>query len=360
MGRRRFPVFVQAQNGAKLKSWQRVIETMRGKRTAEVTEGTGEPKVSAPDLEAPQRAWAPRSRKSIREEEALQKECARCEALKRRAEGNLAALTEEKARALRLIKDGENWAEALLSKTLTNIGDEQRKLASFEEIAAKAQSNLDGFRADVVARAAGRASTQDNLVALAAARLEVDYALEKLLREALEMLKVREQTTRLMREQAAAIELTCSFEAGVPASLHEALSLEIVSVSKAWNARFLGEEENLKPYVVVDPTFEPEETLARKAIYHFGETVFLLEDEAREFLRDDRPQPGGHGWECLPPTLMTVEAFAAAQAESKLPGSMLSYFLREKHNELEQKRRAGYIEERRGTPVPGAHLHFAG
>ena len=332
---------------------------MTGKRTAEVTEGTREPKVSAPDVEMPQRTWAPRSRKSIREEQALEKECARCEALKRRAEDNLADFAKEKERALGLIRDGENWADALLRQTLRNSEDEERKLAAFKEIATKAESDLARFRADVAARARDRARIQDKLAALAAARLEADRELEKLLREALEMLKVREQTTELMREQGTAVELTCSFET-VPASLHEALSLEIVEASKAWNAEFLGAGENLKPYVVCGESFEPKETLARKAVYHFGETVFLLEDEAREFLRNDRLQPGGRGWECLPPTLMTAEAFAAAQTESKLPGPMLTYFLRQKHDELEQKRRAAYIEERRGTPVPGAHLHFAG
>ena len=170
------------------------------------------------------------------------------------------------------------------------------------------------------------------------------------------MLQVREKTIAIMRRQAAAIDLKCSFEAGVPALLDEALSLEIVSASKQWNARFLGEKENLKPYVVCDENFEPEETLARKAIYHFGETVYLLEEEAAQLLRNDRSRAGGFGWECLPPTLMTAEAFAAAQAESGRKGPLLKYVLQQKHSELEQKRRAGYLEQRRGTPVPNAHL----
>jgi hypothetical protein len=311
------------------------------------------PQGGAGDAAAPQRTWAPRSRKSIREEEALQKECARCKALAGRAEDNLSGFAKEKARALGLLKDGESWADALLRQTLRNIQDEEGRLAAVKEIAAKAQADLQNFRASLEAYAPERSRIQNTLSDLAAARLEVDCALEKLLREALATLKLREETTDLMRQQGAAIELTCSFEAGVPASLHEALSLEIVAASKVWNARFLGKEDNLKPYVVVDPTFEPEETLARKAIYHFGETVFLLEDEAREFLRNDRPQPGGRGWECLPPTLMTAEAFAAAKAEAGPNGSMMKYVLQQKHGELEQKRRQGYLEERRGMPVPG-------
>ena len=360
---------------------------MRGKRSAEVTEQTGE--ASTPDLEAPQdcaagapalqaaevteetaetkgltvgsgaaqRAWAARSRKDIRREEALQKELERSNALKRRAEDTLAGLAEDKKRALKLVAGGEGWADALLRETLRKIEDEQLKLKAFEEVAAKAQSNFDGFRAGMAAYAPERLRIQNALSDLASARLEIDWELERLLREALVMLQVREETIALMRREAASIDLTCNFEAGVPASLHEALSLEIVSASKAWNAQFLGEEKNLKPYVVCDTSFEPQQTLARKAIYHFGETVYLLEEEAAEFLRNDRPQAGGFGWECLPPTLMTAEAFAAAQAESSWrTGPMLKYFLGQKHSELEQKRRAGYLEERRGSLVPNQHL----
>jgi hypothetical protein len=343
---------------------------MRGKQSTEVQAETGEAAAATAEPEAPQgcagteaapqHIWASRSSKSIRQEEALQKELARCNALKRRAEGTLSGLTEDKARALRLIKEGESWADAFLSKTLGNIENEQRKLATFEEIAAKAQSNLDNFRAGVAAYAPERARVQNNLATFAACRLEIDYELEKLLRQALRMLQVREETIACMRKEAAAIELESSFEAGVPASLHEALSLEIVCASKAWNAEFCGENENLRPYVVCDENFEPKETLARKALYHFGETIFLLEDEAREFLRDDRSKAGGFEWETLPASLMTPEAFAAARAECKLPGGLLSYFLRQKHDELQQKRREACLLERRGTPVPGIGLHFAG
>lgn len=360
---------------------------MRDKGTAEVTEETGH--TSTPDLGAPQdctagapvlqpseatketaetkgvtlepevprRAWAPRSRKDIATEQALEKELQRCDALKRRSEDTLARLNEEKAQALRMLKNGEGWADALLRDTLRKIDDEERKLAVFKEAAEKAQSDLDGFRTWLEDSAPQRLQTQDSLAALAGARLEIDHELERLLREALAMLQVRQETIEFMRQQARSIALVCSFEAGVPASLHAALSLEIVSASRAWNARFLGEKENLKPYVVCDKNFEPtEETLARKAIYHFGETVYLLEEEAAELLRNDRPQPNGPDWACLPPTLMTAEAFAAAQAESGRTGPILKYFLQQKHSELEQKRREAYLLERRGTPVPGVHL----
>jgi len=53
---------------------------------------------------------------------------------------------------------------------------------------------------------------------------------------------------------------------------------------------------------------------------------------------------------------MTVEAFAAVQAESGRKGPLLKYALQQKYSELEQKRRETYLLERRGSLVPNQHL----
>lgn len=317
---------------------------------------TGETGKVTAEPEAPQRTFTARSRKSIQTEQRLEKELARRNGLKRLVEDAIDTLGRDKKRLLKLVMDGEAWADKALSDTLGKIDAEKRKLTLFTEEASEAQANLDNFRAGIEAYAPERARRQGYLADLAGARLKVDCELEGLLRKALTMLEVREQVVSLMREQAAAIDLTCSFEAGVPASLHAALSLGIMSGSVAWNARFLGEEKHLTPYIVSAESFEPEETLTRKAVYSFGETVYLLEEEAAEFLRSDRPRPGGRDWECLPPTLMTAEAFAAAQAESGRTGPILRYVLQQRHGELEQKRREAYLLARRGTPTPGQHL----
>lgn len=321
----------------------------------------GAPQGSIPGALAPAPAWqgtfTARSRKSIQEEQWLEKELARRNALKRRAEDTLAGLAREKEQFLKLVTDGESWADRALSDTLGKIEAEQRKLTVFTEEASKAQADLDNFRAGIEAYAGERARIQGNLAELAGARLELDCELERMLREELAILKLREDVVKLMERQAAAIDLSGDFSAGVPASLHEALSLEIVSASKAWNARFRGEEAHLKAYVVSGASFEPEaETLYRKAVYNFGETVFLLEEEAAPLLRNDRPTPGGPEWSCLPPSLMTAEDFAAAKAEAGPLGSLMVYYFSQRHGELEQKRRQAYLLERRGTLTPNQHL----
>ena len=118
----------------------------------------------------------------------------------------------------------------------------------------------------------------------------------------------------------------------------------------------MGEGEGLKAYVVSGESFEPEETLTRKAIYHFAEVIWLLEEESAEFLRNDRPQPNGRGFETLPPTLMTVEAFEAAAAEAGTSSPMLRYHLQKKHSDLEQKRFEAHKLKMRGSLTPGQHL----
>jgi hypothetical protein len=305
---------------------------------------------------APQRTFTARSRKSIQKEQALEKRLAQGNALKRRVEDTLASLAEDKKRFLKLITSGESWADKALSDVLGKVDIEERKLTFLTEEVSKAQTDLDNFRADIDAYAPERARRQGNLAVLAAARLELDHEFQGILRKALAMLEVREQAVKLMRKEAEAIDLSGSFEAGVPPSLHEALTLEIVSASNAWNARMLGQEQNLKPYVVCGDSFEPEETLTRKAIYHFGEVVWLLEEEATEFLRNDRPNPDGREWERLAPSLMTAEMFAAAEAESGRTGPILKYVLQQKHSQVEQKRFEAYKLQRRGTLTPGQHL----
>jgi hypothetical protein len=160
---------------------------------------------------APQPIWASRSRKSIRAEEALQKELERCNSLRSRAEDAIRGLTEEKERALKLLKGGEAWSDAFLTDTLSKIEQENLKLEAFKEIAEKASSSLEHFRAGMAAYAPERSRIQNGLADLAGARLEIDHELERLLGEARAMLQVREETIAFMRRQAAAIDLKCSF-----------------------------------------------------------------------------------------------------------------------------------------------------
>lgn len=310
--------------------------------------------VESKEAESPlPRKWPARSRKSIRREEELQKEVARCRALRSRVVNSLAQLDEEKARNLALIKQGESWAESPLSKALQNAENENRKLALFTAELEKAQSSLDKFRAHVEADAPRRARVQGEIADLAGARLELDSLIDEALVKLRELLTQRTSLTDMMRERAQSIELECDLEGGVPPSLYDAAALQIMPASAEWNAIFLGNSEKLKAYVVVIDDFTPGETLARQPIYKFGETVYMSEAEARPLLSLVRRDPTeGRGWGCLPPTLMELEAFEAEKVES---GGFIKYHLRQKHEQRQEARRKAYVAQQNGVPFVEQH-----
>jgi hypothetical protein len=220
----------------------------------------------------------------------------------------------------------------------------------------KAQKHLDDFRAAKAEAAPERLRIQGNLAEMASALVGIDAENQLLLEKLYKALQARQELTAAMQRQASAIALPYDFEAGIPGSFIQSLSFDMVAASKAWKARFLCECENLTAYIVVAEEFEAPESLGQSAVAFFGQTVFLSEGEAREFLRDDRPVPGvggAFGWQCLPPTLVTLDAFTAAAAAAKAVGFHVRYYLKGEFEKLEQKRREAFIAERRGTPVPG-------
>lgn len=309
----------------------------------------------APASSAEPSRWTPRSRKSIRHEQALQKEVERFSALKHRTERTLAELEEKKKHAMALVHAGEVWADSLLGDTLTQIERENRKLAAFTDEVTKAQSFLNAFRTQMAEFAPERARIQDMLAELAALRLMADYEIAQRVASLKEILDCRKEIVSSMKAKAQYVDLDYNFDAGISASLYDALSLEIVASSEEWNAIFTGDSEKLRPYVVIVDEFQPEETLARKGIYRFGEIVHLSEAEARPLLSLIRPDPAdGRGWGCLPPTLMTVEEFEAEKTQAaRMP---IRIHLQKKHEDRERLRFEAYREKFRGSKIPEAFM----
>jgi len=301
---------------------------------------------------APERPrWAERSRSSVEMEARLEKDLQRRQSMRRSAEQTLTMLNEEKQRLLGFNMAGEAWAGDGLTRLITNIGIAETKLSLFKEEEKKSQENLDAFRADVAARAPWRAQMQDNIAELVGALVRMDRENQPLVDQVYKKLKARQEVCALIRSSAAKIELSYDFEAGIPASFIESLHFDMAAASQAWKALFLGESDALKAYVVCDDSLEPQPTLARKAVYSFGETVLLSEDEARELVRDDRPIPGRPRWDCLPPSLMMAEDFAVVRAEYRGPNALMKHYVRQRHAELTEKRRREFVPTFSGTAV---------
>jgi hypothetical protein len=339
--------------------WSKLMNRSQTEEAAEISAemDQADTQQEIPPAAPVQRAWAPQSRNSLRTERTLLKDLERRKALKRRAEAALERLGEDKQRLLGQLEDGETWTERPLSVLLEHIADEERKLKVFTEESEKAQGALDEFRAALAAHAPERAQIQENIAYIAGELVVIDAENQLLLDKLQKNVKAREDLASLIREEAYSIELKC--QPSFPTSFLEALAFDMASASQAWKGRFLGEAGSLPGYVVIDKEFEAPETLAQSAVCKFGDVVYLPEADALEFLRNDRPvpkTPAGGGWQSLPPTLATVEAFEAAKAEAKRLGWGVPYYLQRKHEELEQKRREGWLAERRGTLTPGTRV----
>lgn len=119
-----------------------------------------------------------------------------------------------------------------------------------------------------------------------------------------------------MQEPIAALQLTVSDD-GLDKKrfekLLDSLPDELLSQSERWCGWFLGEQKDASPYVVRVDNLLVAETLFHNGLYHFSDTIFLTEEDARDLLCDDyyagTPQAP---WHCQSPKVMTVEAYEAA------------------------------------------------
>jgi hypothetical protein len=96
------------------------------------------------------------------------------------------------------------------------------------------------------------------------------------------------------------------------------LPAEVYSASERWADWCLGREKDAKTYVVTDDFLAIPETLASAGVYRFGDRVELSADQARDLLREDRPnRSADFPWRCLTPSIIPVEEFEAIAAEAK-------------------------------------------
>lgn len=282
--------------------------------------------------------WSPRSSSSLATERGLQEELQRCQDLRRNQAVALADLEKEQRRAVGLVKSGVGFGGEVLSEALRKIEDARRKLAVFTDLVSQAEAALDEFRRVTVEEAPERLRQQNELANEVEATLELDEVIERARQGMCALLEARATRKARMEALADSIELRCNLGGGVSDSLLATLSEPILPASKAWAADLLGRDEGLKPYIVVDKQLALPETLARSAPLFFGQTVHLSDEEARELLREDRAKPESerrYPWEIIPPSIMTPEAFAQAEAEA--PDKRLVFVLLQQRHEARQR-----------------------
>jgi len=171
---------------------------------------------------------------------------------------------------------------------------------------------------------ATRQHHQEQFAGILNKRLAKDRQTDQLLKELREALRERNGLTAAMAEPAAALELslpddgldTRRFE-----KLLDSLPEETLSQSEKWCGHFLGKQKSAQPFVVRVENLLVGETLFDNGLYHFGETILLTEEEARDLLCADY-FAGTHEapWRCQRPRVMTVEDYEAAAKTAREKG----------------------------------------
>lgn len=270
--------------------------------------------------------FSARSQRTFEGQHTLQQQIAELDSSIRLTERRIRALEADKARELK------QKNSRFLGQTLRALEDENRVLAAYQKLRAEVQAQCDKL-GQVDARALkARQEQQAAFSALVSERLEKDRQAETLLRNLQAALDERAALAAKMAECAAALDFTIdpygdTLDTRRFEELRAALPSELAASSERWSGWITG-TTGVKPYIVRDARLEVRETLKSAGVFHFGETVELTDEEARELLREDRPAPTNDApWRCAPPSIMTIEAFEEATAAAAEKGMDLDDYL---------------------------------
>jgi hypothetical protein len=298
--------------------------------------------------------YSARSQRSIILESNLRKEIRKVGATIDRFRKKLPELEQSKASLTKMVvvQDQSNM-QPQLDMTLLEIANVHGVIKACEEERSRTEEavkKLDPSPVEVQARLI----RQRNLAALAEGRQEQDEKVDRLLKELRQVLDDRAQLTAEMSSAAEALELA------IPKDdldtrlekLSASLPADLLAASERWHCWFLGKPNGTRPYRICDEHLVVPETLAHNGLYHFGDTIQLTEGEAQLLSRADRPAPKRRAmWTYAPPSVMTVEAFAAAVRTAKEKGVSVQDICFWREVELDAAARERFKVDMRAAPA---------
>lgn len=277
-----------------------------------------------------QTKWSERSQRSLVRENELRVKLNEVEALLSYEKQNVLALEAQKAAYLARSLKGRHNPEftrllAGVKQELKNSGD---AIELHEEQKTMLASELGKLSLNP-AQTKARAEQQGNLFTLATRRLQKDREIDAALVKLREVLQERAALTGDMSNAAEAADVTMTNYRGQALDVLDAARFgrlaaslplgDFSSASELWLAGFVGERTDLKSYIVRDRQLAITEGLAHSGIYNRGEKINLTDEQAQELLREDRPakRTNSRPWSCLPPSIMTLEAYETLMASNK-------------------------------------------
>jgi hypothetical protein len=229
----------------------------------------------------------------------------------------------EKDKAALLNSPPQRVDQSVLAMYLRDLEDKRRILATYKEQRTSVEDKIakcPPSAGDLKARA----KEQQRLAQLIAERLEKDRQANAALTSLRQALQERAGLTATMKKSVVALDFASDgdlLDAQRFDALVTSLPEDLLAGSQWWSTWFLGKEKGVKPYIVRDRLLAIPETLASHGVYRFGDRVELSKEQAKELMREDRPTPTQAApWRCAPPSVMTIEAYEAADSLAEKTG----------------------------------------
>lgn len=236
---------------------------------------------------AHKKTYSLRSQASWREQWGLEDELRKNEAWLRVAEQNVKRLSESKEQVTRHMATSGNVQPSYLGDLCRQLDDETRRLAVHKDQKASLQSRIKALTQPSRSQAAKRLKNQRQLGALASERLSMDRLIGCAVGELRRLLKAREELSVSMHAGASAIDLqgrSDLLDESRFATLLGSLPADLTAQSERWVARFTGEQDGKRKYVVRQDRLTLDEILSNCHCYARGDSIDLTEEEARGLL----------------------------------------------------------------------------
>ena len=316
-------------------------------RLSNSTSEVAELPTEQPAVEQPAIVGSERSQQSLLKEAHLRRVMKQFTDAKELCENDIVKLEAEKARAARQMFDaGFPSAEARFKDAVAQIAHERELIASYEKEIAANQAGLDALIPSPE-QVRERQEQQNQVAQLAAERLKKDRTAYAIIQELRRVLEQRGELSTAMRELSRSLDLTVPMlDQDRFNAVLNALPENRFSESEAWRDWFVGKGDALTEYVVIEDELRIRETLSASGFYTFGDRIKLQDAEARELLREDRPQPhrSDEPWSCKLPSIMTVEAFEALTRKAQEEGETVKLALLWIQHRRDEKSKPAYDE----------------
>ncbi|MGB7590688.1 MAG: hypothetical protein WCD04_14475 [Terriglobia bacterium] len=265
-----------------------------------------------------------RSRRSIVAEVELHKTIKKVDTGEAIAERRFREAEERVRRLTKMvILEGEETMRPQLEDAMRDVSIQRDLIKACQAQRASTEAEIEKLNPSPV-EGTTRQHQQERFREIVEKRLATDRQADQLLKDLREVLQERCRLTVEMADPSAALELTIPDD-GLDTKrfekLLDSLPADLLDQSEKWCAHFLREQKDAKPYVVRVENLLVGETLFDNGLWHFGDTIFLTDEEARDLLCDDYYAVTHEApWRCQSPRVMTVEAYEAAAKTAREKG----------------------------------------